>query len=277
MKIGQKRSERNAATGSSASGARRRGQRPAAGFMWIAKPVLRVWVFGALALLLGCSVAPGGGPAPRIAARREATGGHDRTRRQLAVAVPGRLSPVGADVRVAEAAGLERRTEPEPQPQPDRTRHVLAERREEAVPRPVAAERLRLRAGDRRLWAVPPPTRRARPSTVELGDRLQADLRAHNDSVAAAAARWAKQFDWTIGEEGSRWALSPGKLHLGRGSLPLPLNFEAEPFVQRELDRLADSDAKRRQSGRSAVHVTIKDRVRAHVSYAPPDAPPSTG
>ena len=53
--------------------------------------------------------------------------------------------------------------------------------------------------------------------------RFLARLEVLNDSAAAAAEAAAEATDWTYtDEEGRRWGISPGKLHLGDLTLPLP-------------------------------------------------------
>ncbi len=114
---------------------------------------------------------------------------------------------------------------------------------------PSAAQRLRVRTYDERLWdfsseIYEPSTERR--LTAELAGRI--DLWA--DSLAAALERDARATDWTWTDtDGNRWGVSPGKLHLGSLTLPLPFGFGIPPgrfeeymqrqYVDRELARNA--------------------------------------
>jgi hypothetical protein len=91
----------------------------------------------------------------------------------------------------------------------------------------TAAERLRPQLGDPRLWA---PLER---SYLDLTDEERAEIYLRgmitdwNDSVAVAVALSGEATDWTFtDEEGRRWGLSPGRLHLGDFSIPLPFSFQ---------------------------------------------------
>jgi len=102
----------------------------------------------------------------------------------------------------------------------------------------TAAERLRPRMGDPRLWA---PLDRA---YTDLTDEERAELYLRgmitdwNDSVAVAVALSGDATDWTYtDDEGRRWGLSPGRLHLGDFSIPLPLSFQLPPGRRDEFAR----------------------------------------
>ena len=262
--------------------------------MSVAKPLMLVWVSVSVAVLASCSGAPG----VNVAAGMATPAGGDREYSQLehVVAIPKRPSPgIVTDLErdparfedspppearqvaafpVTEAAGIELEPEAEPvEPGPEPP--VVGKPEGAAARLTLPAERLRPRVGDWRLWTRP-AVRRTDRTPVEIGERLHAAAEASSYRLAAAEARWLHQLDWTIGGEGNKWAVSAGKLHLGSGTLPLPLNLEAEPFVQREAYGQAELDANRRRPGQSAIRVTFKDGVRAHFSYAPPQAPPST-
>jgi hypothetical protein len=114
---------------------------------------------------------------------------------------------------------------------------------------PAIADRLRVRTYDERLWdfgrEIYEPTVERR-LTSELAGRI--DLWA--DSLAAALERDARSTDWTWTDaEGNRWGVSPGKLHLGSLTLPLPFGFGIPPgrfeeymerqYIDRELARNA--------------------------------------
>ena len=89
-----------------------------------------------------------------------------------------------------------------------------------------AADVLRVRSADTRLW------REALPEAFELTDaeRMQLELAGRieewADSVAAVVAAEYALTDWTrTDEQGRRWGISPGQLHLGDITLPLPFYF----------------------------------------------------
>ena len=79
-----------------------------------------------------------------------------------------------------------------PGPTPTPTAPAGTGEAEEAAPTPTAAERLRPRVGDWRLW-VTPPLRDREPTPAEreaaLRRRLYVAIDEYNDSIAAAEAR----------------------------------------------------------------------------------------
>lgn len=114
-------------------------------------------------------------------------------------------------------------------------RSLLEETDEERL---TAGERLRPRPGDPRLWAY------LIPEVGQLSDQERAELLLEgilttwNDSVAVAAALSDRQTDWTyVDEDGGRWGLSPGRLHLGDFSIPLPFQFEVPRFHQQAFEQ----------------------------------------
>lgn len=137
------------------------------------------------------------------------------------------------------------------------------------APTPSALERLRPRMGDLRLWTRPelPPPEEPSVSDIErVRARIAQRVREMNDSVAIEAARAADARDWTVVDgEGRRWGVSPGKIHLGDLTLPLPINLGGTPSAQRER---AEERARREaeiaaQAGRAAVEEFREDRIRA--------------
>lgn len=136
-------------------------------------------------------------------------------------------------------------------------------------PTPTAAELLRPRVGDWRLVVPPPLTSRERALTPAerealLNARVRDLLAAANDSAAAAASREAAALDWTVGDEDSRWGVSPGKIHLGGVEIPLPFSLGPNPAQAREqAERLDSYDAIRRQAGQAAADESFEERVKA--------------
>ena len=107
-----------------------------------------------------------------------------------------------------------------------------------------AADVLRVRSSDARLW------RAALPEVFQLteAERLQLELagllEAWNDSVAAALSAETAFTDWTrTDDQGNRWGVSPGKLHLGSLTLPLPFNFGGTTWQRQRTARRAWEDA----------------------------------
>ncbi|NIN70834.1 MAG: hypothetical protein GTO46_02640 [Gemmatimonadetes bacterium] len=155
--------------------------------------------------------------------------------------------------------------EPVPEPEPQETPTV-----EEVEPTPYvsAAERLRPRVGDWRLWLVPPIMRRTNLTEAErlaeVRARLYAILEAYDDSMAAELARELERLDWTIGEEGEEWGISPGKIHLGGITLPLPLYLGLDPAEARRRQGSIDEwNAIQRQAGQGAIDDLFDERIRA--------------
>jgi hypothetical protein len=109
--------------------------------------------------------------------------------------------------------------------------------REEERERTVA-ERLRPQMVDPRVWA---PLER---SILDLSDAelaeiyLRGMIRSWSDSVAVAAALSGDVTDWTFtDDDGRRWGLAPGRLHLGDFSIPLPISFEIPAGRRDEMAR----------------------------------------
>jgi hypothetical protein len=165
----------------------------------------------------------------------------------------------------------------EPVPTPVRERVVPREDRrpERAIapdapdrrdPLPSVTERISPRLGDPRLFAEPSPSL---PATVDrealARERLLARIGAYNDSAAADAEAARKATDWTVKDgKGGRWGVSPGKIHLGGLTLPLPVNLAPPPGRREELAernrRWGEIEGQRaREEGRA----TFDERVKA--------------
>lgn len=132
-------------------------------------------------------------------------------------------------------------------------------------PAPAAAERLRPALRDARLWA--PLDRAVNELTAE--QRLELELAGRieewQDSVAAALAVESGLTDWTrTDSQGRKWGISPGVLHLGGLTLPLPFSF-ATPIGMRDVERERQWEWREitRAAATGAVHDSWKDRAKA--------------
>lgn len=133
------------------------------------------------------------------------------------------------------------------------------------APAPTAAERLRPRAGDLRLWAPVDPevTRLSREELMRI--LLAAELEDAADSMALAAELARRVTDWTYtDDEGRRWGVSPGKLHLGDITLPLPFGFGTPPMIREQnAERLWAWDDIERGAASKGVQDYWKERAEA--------------
>jgi len=127
-----------------------------------------------------------------------------------------------------------------------------------------AAEILRPQAGDSLIW------RGVDPALVELTDHEVAELRMRwsitewNEAMAAERVAAEEALDWTHTDaDGNKWGVSPGKLHLGGLTLPLPVNFGPPPGRSDEIDRrVQEYQAAERQAGRARVWETWEQRAK---------------
>ena len=132
-------------------------------------------------------------------------------------------------------------------------------------PGETRAERVRPRLRDRRLWGPP-----FRPERHELTPEQRAELElagrleAYNDSVAAAEAAAAAATDWTVRDgQGRRWGISPGQLHLGDVTIPLPALEWAGGDRQRTAQRIWEWEEIQRQGAQTVVRDSWKERSEA--------------
>jgi hypothetical protein len=128
------------------------------------------------------------------------------------------------------------------------------------------AERIAPRAGDPRLWeGRSDPLRPELDPLNNVRARVYGSIGAFNDSIAAAAMAAERATDWTFtDEEGNRWGVSPGQIHLGKVTLPLPFGFSVPPGRRDEFnDRMRTFNEIQQQVLRAEVENGFKDRVRA--------------
>ncbi len=128
-----------------------------------------------------------------------------------------------------------------------------------------AADRLRPATFEEDLWM--PLVAEAVTLTERelLRSVIYRQLEAFNDSMAIRAARAAEGTDWTFtDEDGNRWGISPGKLHLGSITIPLPFSFGASPGASDDLlDALAFDREIQRAAGQLETDATIRERAAA--------------
>lgn len=122
----------------------------------------------------------------------------------------------------------------------------------------TAADRLAPRLVDPRLWR--PVVLIPRDATLaDVQARVDAALELLSDSALADAEARVRATDWTVRDgEGGRWGISPGKLHLGKLTLPLPLYYTEEWDPER--GEWYDLEA---QVDRALILESFEDRVRA--------------
>src|SRR5262245_48951252 len=104
------------------------------------------------------------------------------------------------------------------------------------------------------------------PSGIEsVRERVAGTIKEYNDSVAAVLAAAERATDWTVKDkDGKRWGVSPGKLHLGDITLPLPLAFQTPPGRRDEVNGRLRSYAEVEQgAARAELKESFEERVKA--------------
>ncbi len=136
----------------------------------------------------------------------------------------------------------------------------------EDVPAGVrAAEALRVRSADPRLWRAAEPEAHRLTEEERMQLALAGRLEAWNDSVRALVAAEEGLTDRTLtGENGERWGITPGKLHLGKLTLPLPFGFGTNAWMRERAAQRAFEDADiRNGAAASFMAAHWKERVEA--------------
>lgn len=128
------------------------------------------------------------------------------------------------------------------------------------------AGRFQRRIVDPALWVGPATAFPAPVTPAEAAaGRLAAGIRSYNDSVAAAAAAEAGATDWTVKDkDGGRWGVSPGAIHIGSVTLPLPFGFSG-PTGRREetADKMRTYAESNAQAKRMEIEETFESRAKA--------------
>jgi hypothetical protein len=162
----------------------------------------------------------------------DATAQPEAALRGVKIAEPGR-SPEPASLEPVRDPTPPRVERPRP-PQPTSSEGGPPEAERPAAERRTAAERLAPRMVDPRLWR-PMIVLPREPSFADVQDRVGRAIEMLSDSALADAERAVRARDWTVTDSnGDRWGISPGQLHLGSITVPLPVYFPTD------MDGLAD-------------------------------------
>ncbi|MBT8402568.1 MAG: hypothetical protein KJP18_01845 [Gemmatimonadetes bacterium] len=128
-----------------------------------------------------------------------------------------------------------------------------------------AAERLRPSTYEEDLWIPLVPDAITLTEGEILRSVIYDQLEAFNDSMAIRAAQAARGTDWTYtDDEGNRWGISPGKLHLGSITIPLPFSFGSPTGASDDaMDaQLMDREI-RRAAGQLEADASVEERAAA--------------
>jgi hypothetical protein len=196
-------------------------------------------------------------------------------------APPPVVPPVAEVIAPAPATPADDRPTPPPVPAPEAPALVQPNQVPTTLPPPgrsmvmpslttappgSAAERLQRATIDPGLLSEPSPAA-AIPLTPEerATARVYAGIKSYNDSVADAVERAVSATDWTTTDkDGGRWGISPGQIHLGSVTLPLPFYFSPPPGRREELAaRLRSFDESNEQARRIGIEQTFQSRVKA--------------
>lgn len=128
-----------------------------------------------------------------------------------------------------------------------------------------AADRLRPATYEEQLWMALVPEAATLSEREILQGLIYGQLAAFNDSMAIRAARAARGTDWTYtDEDGNRWGISPGKLHLGKITIPLPFSFGTSAGASDDLQDALWMDREiARAAGLLEADATIRERAAA--------------
>ena len=124
---------------------------------------------------------------------------------------------------------------------------------------------------DPRLYTVPrDPTPRPQTEHERYMAGLEGRIRSLNDSTAAEIERARKAKDWTTTDkDGNKWGVSPGKVHLGKVTIPVGNSGFGSPldsmpgYSVRKSDEQWQREEIQRQAGDVERDQVAKDRIRA--------------
>ena len=138
---------------------------------------------------------------------------------------------------------------------------------EEGRERRSNVSRLRLRFSDARLWIDPGDPwlvgqRMARFATADSA--VRAIIGNWLDSLQLTAEQERRARDWTTGEEGKRWGISPEGLHLGGVTIPIPFAVMGTGPQRRALEQaVRDLAFIQRQDLRYDLDAVLRERREA--------------
>ena len=129
----------------------------------------------------------------------------------------------------------------------------------------AASEVLRVTSSDGRLWRQAMPEAFALPEAERLQLELAGRLEEWTDSVALALEAEYALTDWTTTDsQGRRWGFSPGQIHLGGITLPLPFYFGGNAWQRDQWDRRAWEEMDIRNGANAqAVRSSLSERAEA--------------
>lgn len=125
-------------------------------------------------------------------------------------------------------------------------------------------DRLRPRMGDPRLWQRVEPPPPPEKTDIEIARaRVYARIQELNDSLAIEADAARRATDWTFTDgDGGKWGISPGKIHLGDLTLPLPFGFSPPPGRREEArDRAIKGGEIKQQTDRQDARENLEQRA----------------
>jgi hypothetical protein len=127
-------------------------------------------------------------------------------------------------------------------------------------------DRLQYRMGSAEVWRpqAPLPAEEMTPDD-RVRARIAGQLQEYNDSIAAEALAAARATDWTVKDaNGGRWGVSPGALHLGGVTLPLPFELSTPPGRREEVaGRIRSWTEIQDQAARVEGREILDERIRA--------------
>lgn len=163
----------------------------------------------------------------------------------------------------APAAHPERPVQEErPELEPEKRVAVAAPPRADREPADSlsASDRLAPRIVDPRLWQ-PMILIPREPTLADVEARIAAAVELLSDSALAEADAVMRARDWTVQDgKGGKWGVSPGKLHLGNVTLPLPIWFPVDPEALAAEAQWYELD---QQLERTRILESFEERVRA--------------
>lgn len=152
--------------------------------------------------------------------------------------------------------------EERPELEPEKRVAVAAPSRADREPADSlsASDRLAPRIVDPRLWQ-PMILIPREPTLADVEARIAAAVELLSDSALAEADAAMRARDWTVQDgKGGKWGVSPGKLHLGDVTLPLPIWFPVDPEAVAAEAQWYELD---QQLERTRILESFEERVRA--------------